>query len=226
MRRINPKIKTHPTRTELIADAMLSAQAECSNHGHSFMVERYEKKGAELMIPAPGSTEVALGEAVPLPVVFTDGDSYDYSMDLTVDHIVDTLQNPDAVAVDASMSRTTILHKAGALEIGVDMAATIKARNSMEKALAHQLAVCHVKSLELMTKASDYPPGKEDLQVKLLNVACRMMSVYQQGMDTLTRTRNSGKQTIVVKQVHVSGGQNVIADNVTTTRGGGEHGGE
>lgn len=221
MRRINPKDKDRPTRTELIADAMLNAQAETCNHGHSFIVDSYERKGAELMIPAAGSTEIMAGEAVPLPVVFRDDDNYDYSMDLTVDHVIDTLQNPDAVAVDASMTRTTILHKAGALEIGVDMAATIKARNSMEKALAHQMATCHVKAMDLMTRAADFPRGREDLEIKMLNVAARLMTVYQQGMETIVKTRNSGKQTIVVKKINIAGGQNVITDTVT---GGGRHG--
>jgi hypothetical protein len=51
------------------------------------------------------------------------------------------------------------------------------------------------------------------------------MDVYQKGFDTLIRTRNAGRQIITVKQVHVTGGQNVIADNVTTggvTRGRGD----
>jgi len=80
--------------------------------------------------------------------------------------------------------------------------------------------------MECMTKAANFPKGREDLEIKMLNVACRMMSVYQQGMETLAKTRNGGKQTIVVKQVQVNGGQNVIADNVTTRGKGGHHGGE
>lgn len=47
-------------------------------------------------------------------------------------------------------------------------------------------------------------------------LAARLMEVYQKGMETLTKTRTAGKQTITVKQVHVTGGQNVIADKVTT----------
>lgn len=54
-----------------------------------------------------------------------------------------------------------------------------------------------------MLKAANFPKGREDLEIKMLNVACRMMSTYQSGMETLARTRNGGKQTIVVKQVHV-----------------------
>ena len=53
-------------------------------------------------------------------------------------------------------------------------------------------------------------------QLKQIGVAAKFMDVFQKGYDTLIRTRNAGKQTIVVKQVHVTGGQNVIADNVTT----------
>lgn len=49
-----------------------------------------------------------------------------------------------------------------------------------------------------------------------MNLAARLIDVYQKGFDTLTRTRTAGKQTITVKQVHVTGDQNIISDQVTT----------
>lgn len=225
MNRITPRGKK-PTRTEQAADALLSAQAEASNSGHACIVAMHEKNHADLMKPVEGSTEIILGEVVPLPAVWKDDDDFDYTEALAIDVVRDTLlQNPDTVAIDASMERTRILHKAGALEIGIDAAHSIQARNSLEKMLAHQMAVCHSKAMEIMTTAADYPKGREDLEIKRLNLAARLMDTYQKGMDTLTRTRNAGKQTITVKQVHVTGGQNVIADNVTT-KGGGYRGGE
>ena len=63
----------------------------------------------------------------------------------------------------------------------------------------------------------------EALMIKKGNLAARLMDVYQKGFDTLTRSRTAGKQTITVKQVHVTGGQNIIADKLTTRghKGGG-----
>ena len=57
-----------------------------------------------------------------------------------------------------------------------------------------------------------------------MNLAARLIDVYQKGFDTLTRTRTAGKQTITVKQVHVTGDQNIISDQVTTggLKGGGQ----
>ncbi len=160
-----------------------------------------------------------------MPYVYQNEDDYDVSEAMAVDHIRDTLlQDPGATAIDASLERTTILHHAGALEIGMDAVESIQAKNSIEKMLVHQMSVCHIKAMEIMTKAAEFPRGREDLEIKMLNVAARLMDTYQKGLVTLTKTRNAGKQTITVKQVHVNGGQNVIADNVTTK--GGSHEGE
>lgn len=224
MNRINPR-KSKPTRTEQSLDALLCGQAECSNHGISSLVTMHEREHKALLIPAEG-TDVVMGEAVPPPYTYASDDDYVVADAIATDVIRDTLlqSNIDAVAIDASMERTTMLHHAGALELGLDLSQSIQAKNSMEKLFAHQMAVLHAKAMECMTKAADFPPGREDLEIKMLNVACRMMDSYQKGMETLGKIRNGGKQTIVVKQVHVSGGQAVIADNIT--RGGGRNGGE
>ena len=216
--------RSRPTRTEKAANALLSAQAEASNIGRSSLVDMYQREYEQHLNPAEGSTEIVLGEAVPMPYQYTNDDDYNVSEAMALDHVIDTLTqpNPNAIHLDASAERTTILHNAGALEIGIDAAESIGAKNSLEKMLAHQMAVCHVKAMSMMTKAENFPRGREDLEIKMLNVAARMMDTFQKGMETLNKTRNGGKQTIVVKQVHVSGGQNVIADKITGR--GGKHG--
>ena len=77
--------------------------------------------------------------------------------------------------------------------------------------------------MELLSGLSDrealnlgYSQNAELVMIKRTNLAARLMEVFQNGMETLTRTRTAGKQTITVTQVHVTGGQNVIADSVTT----------
>jgi hypothetical protein len=134
--------------------------------------------------------------------------------------IKNTLLNPDTPASDASLRRTDLLHNAGALEVGIDAANTIQAQNSIEKMLVHEMSACHIKAMELMGETVNLSHSRDhseiELQLKKIAVAAKLMDVFQKGMDTLSRTRNGGRQTITVKQVHVSGGQNVIADRVQT----------
>ena len=213
MERIRPRGKK-TTRTEQAVDAALCAQVEACTTGRSFILNMHEKEHLKYMEPAEGSTEIVMGEAVPVPTV---DDS------IAIDIIHDTLESPDSIGIDASRERTELLYKAQVLELGIDAANSVQAKNSLEKMLVHQMATCHMKSMEIFSQVAEMPRGREDLSVKMLNVAARMMVVYQQGMETLTKTRNNGKQTITVKKIQVTGGQNVIADNVNTKGG---HGGE
>ena len=216
MRRIKAK-GNKPTRTENAINALQCFQAELSNVRQTPIADMYYREYENQLIPAEGSTDVIMGEVLPLSYEYTTEDDYNACDAVSTDVIRDTLQqDPDTVAVDASMNRTRLLHDAGALEVGLDLATTIGAKNSMEKLLSHQMAVCHMKAMEIMGKPDhDYPKGREDLQVKMMNIAVRLMDSYQSGMITLSKVRNAGKQqTITVKQIRVEGGQNVFADNV------------
>ena len=170
------------------------------------MVGYFNEQTDALMQPE-GVPVVAYGEVLP-------------EADTTAAFVIkDTLLDPDSPSVDASTERTELLLAAGALEIGIDAASSIQAQNSIERMLAHQMALCHVNGMRLMTEAMDLYPGDsvaQSLQIKRMNLAARLMDCYQKAFDTLTKSRTAGRQTIVVKQVHVTGGQNVIADKVTT----------
>lgn len=193
------------SRTQRALESQTEAQTQSLNErGH--MVAYYNKKTDDLMQPESLPT-VNHGEVVPC----------EESTAMSI--IKDTLEDPDSPAVDASTERTSLLLDAGALEMGIDAANSIQAGNSLEKMLAHQMAVCHANSMRLMTEAMQTSPlnqNVEHLMVKKMNLAARLMDVYQKGFDTLTKSRTAGKQTIIVKQVQVNGGQNVIADKVTT----------
>jgi hypothetical protein len=52
-------------------------------------------------------------------------------------------ERPDMIALDASQKRLELADAAGALELGIDFATSVQAGNSLEKALAHQLAAAH-----------------------------------------------------------------------------------
>ena len=177
------------------------------NRGYPWLVPMYERQAAGLMVPeAP--PEISCGEVLPALLEENNWCS----------NIRDTLTNPDTPAVDSSITRTDLLERAGSLDAGIDAATSIGARNSLEKMLAHQLAVCHTKALNLMAESANHAYGHEAqaLQLKKITVAAKLIDTYQKGYDTLIRSRNIGKQTITVKQVHVSGVQNVITDNVST----------
>src|SRR4051812_10782873 len=59
------------------------------------------------------------------------------------------------LAIDASRQRMELAGKAKVLELGLDAAATIKATNSREKMLAHQMAAAHTAAMEAQANALD-----------------------------------------------------------------------
>ena len=65
-----------------------------------------------------------------------------------MDPFIDTVrERPDMLAIDASRWRMELASKADVLTLGVDAAATIKAENSLEKMLAHQMAAAHAAAM-------------------------------------------------------------------------------
>ena len=170
---------------------------------HEGYADESAGKAAKLMqlaeIPA-----MALGEAVPTQ---RSG-------------LVDTLKLPDVAALDASAHRLALLDRLGndCAAMALDAAASIKAENSLEKMLAHQLAVAHKAALEMTDKATFMQDITD--KTRMLNLACRMMETYQRGLLTLHRLRSNGEQKITVHYVSVAdGGQAIIGD---VNQGGGE----
>ena len=125
----------------------------------------------------------------------------------------DTMAVPDLAAVEASLDRSRLLLDYGidAVAMALDASASIKAENSLERMLAHQLAVAHKVAIEQVRQAHCLRLPNEE--TKRLNAAARLMSVYQQGLLTLKKLRQGGQQKITVQYVNVSeGGQAVIGN--------------
>ena len=99
-----------------------------------------------------------------------------------------------------------------ALAMGLDASASIKAENSLERMLAHQLAVTHKMAIEQMSRA--HGACMPEIEIKRLNVATRLMSVYQQGLLTLKKLRQ-GQQKITVQYVNVAEGGQAVIGNIT-----------
>ncbi|MEI7606183.1 MAG: hypothetical protein WCJ64_02240 [Rhodospirillaceae bacterium] len=145
----------------------------------------------------------------------------------------DTVAAPDLTTAVASRTRVELAAEAGALELAVDAAATIDAKNSLERMLAHQVAACHSSAMKLIGKAEKELARSDKLNeqyrhnsvltaTRLFGVATRLMSTCQGAAETIQKLRTGGKQTVTVQHVQVNdGGQAVVAGNLTRGRGDG-----
>lgn len=148
-----------------------------------------------------------------------------------------TVEDPDGVTVDASRDRLDLTADAHCLALAADAAETIRAENSLEKMLAHQMAAAHAASMRLIGRAEDELHGASLLgsharhegqlsATRLLNTAARLMTSFQDGMMALHKMRRGGRQVVTVQHVQVSdGGQAVVAGIVESSGRGYEGGG-
>jgi hypothetical protein len=60
-----------------------------------------------------------------------------------------TVANPDYVAIDASRHRLELASRTGALEMGLDLADTVEASNSVERMISHQMAATHRATMHM-----------------------------------------------------------------------------
>lgn len=136
-------------------------------------------------------------------------------------------EGADRIAEDASLARTDLLMQPSfnSVAMGIDAAQSIAAANSLEKMLAHQMAVAHEASMRLMNQALRYEARRDSVETcRLANTAARLMSVFQDGMLTLQRLRSGGNQTVTVQHVNVQSGAQAVIGNVGT--GGHRRGGD
>ncbi len=140
---------------------------------HEEEAQVYADKSAALFGEQVSPNMMAGGEAIPaMP-----------------SRIANTLAAPDVVALDASAHRLKLLDRMGldCAAMALDAADSIEASNSLEKMLAHQLAVAHKAALQIVDKAT----FQQDVgdKARLMNLSARMMETYQKGLLTLDRIR-------------------------------------
>lgn len=210
------------TRKPKIGSRLLAAariRAEDMGASSSFS-DRLE---AEARAPLPaGTRRAAGGELLP---------SEDFISD-ALPALLDTLANPDAVGADASRNRFDLLQQAGSLEVAIDAAGTVQARDSLERMLAHQLGTTHVLSMkvaavmgQMLEGAMVYadPAKKQAACVEVARLAgtvSRLNNSFQAGMLTLQRVRSGGRQVVVVQHNHINeGAQAVVAGTVARGEG-------
>ena len=128
-------------------------------------------------------------------------------------------EGADRIAEDASLRRTDLLMQPSfnAVALGIDAAESIGADNSLEKMLAHQMAVAHEATMRLMDQALSSEARQEGIEAcRLANTAARLMSVFQGGLLTLQRLRSGGTQTVTVQHVNIQPGAQAVIGNVET----------
>jgi hypothetical protein len=150
---------------------------------------------AEAFLPQTGVALLAGGEVIP-----------QHSQEL-----VDTLAAPNVVALDASAHRLDLVTRLGTdvAAMALDAADTMLANNSLEKMLAHQMAVLHSSAMTYAGQAA--LAQDQGRAVSMMNLALRSMETFQKGLVTIKRLRGTGEQRITIQHVNVGeGGRAVI----------------
>jgi hypothetical protein len=142
--------------------------------------------------------------------------------------MLDVLDNPKSINVEASEQRLEAAIKAGVVPMALDAADSAQSTNSFETMICHQAAIAHKVAMEFGAKALDEAVPTIE-RVRLANAAGLMMRTFQEGLLALVKTRNGGKQTVVVQYVQTvvaDGGRAVVAGVVTPRDPGGDAEGE
>ena len=196
------------------------------------MAPLYENRADELLMLA-GPPDIGPGGEVVLTHSAPECAASEHVPTESRFAIRDTLaQGANRIAEDASIRRADLLLQPSfdALALGIDAAESIGAANSLEKMLAHQMAVAHEAALRLINRALSYDAGGREMRVgdsveacRLSNAAARLMSAFNDGVATLHRLRTGGNQTVTVQHVTVAPGGQAVIGNVQT--GGPKRGG-
>ncbi|MCL4678108.1 MAG: hypothetical protein KJ017_05870 [Alphaproteobacteria bacterium] len=129
-------------------------------------------------------------------------------------------EKADRINVDASLDRMELVHKNGVLNMALDTAEALGAKNGAEQMLAHQMAAVHRMSLDLMAEAGNTRDPIE--KCRLLNTSARLMETYQKGLLTINRLKTGGQQTVTVQHVQVSDGGQAVINGSVGARGRGQ----
>jgi hypothetical protein len=125
-------------------------------------------------------------------------------------HMRETLQDPTSLNVAASLERLDLANDAGVFAAATDAAESMQAGNSLERMLAHQMALAHKLVMKIGAQAANQQNTLE--QARLVNSCTRLIRTYQSGMLAFQRIRGGGRQIVTVQHVTVTdGGQAVVA---------------
>jgi hypothetical protein len=87
--------------------------------------------------------------------------------------------------------------------MAIEASESVKAKNSIQRMQAHQLALAHKYAMELMADASKQ--RDPIIKVKLVNCCARLMEAYSKGALALQRLQQGASQIVQVQHVQVHG---------------------
>jgi hypothetical protein len=122
-------------------------------------------------------------------------------------------RKPDAITAEASQDRLSLIERAGAHNLALDLVQDTKPRNSRERLLAHAEATMHALGMKLVEKALEQADAVEI--PRLSNAACKCFSTAQEAALAVAKLRAGSRQTVEVRHVHVAPGGQAIVGNVT-----------
>ena len=115
----------------------------------------------------------------------------------------EALKDPNKVELNASIDRVEMLKDMNLLDLGLSTAHDVKATNSVQQMLAHQLSAAHKFAMDSFKDSERY--NDPIIKVKFGNLAVRLMEAYSRGALTLQRLQNGNTQTVKVQHVNVEG---------------------
>jgi hypothetical protein len=223
-------IRAAATAEELRAGA--DDEERAGDHTGAFLDRRIagrEEERAVQLATVPGELLAGIGGEVAAKIP--------NPLDGLAQCFTNTLDNPSSTGAAASFARMEQALQFGdaTLAQALDASETLGASNSLEKMMAHQLAVLHHVTMKLTHDGLDHlrkgkaAPYIDQMQAnnaegcRLLGAAFRSSAAYQGGLATLARIRQGGKQSVTVTHQHVQvndGGQAVVAGSVGAGGGG------
>ena len=113
------------------------------------------------------------------------------------------LKEPDLLDVEVTIQRTQLADRAGVFEMAIEASESVRAKNSIQRMQAHQLALAHKYAMDLMVDASKQ--RDPIIKVKLINCSARLMEAYSKGALALQRLQQGASQIVQVQHVQVPG---------------------
>ena len=113
------------------------------------------------------------------------------------------LKEPDLLDVEVTIQRTQLADRAGVFEMAIEASESVRAKNSIQRMQAHQLALAHKYAMDLMADASKQ--RDPIIKVKLINCSARLMEAYSKGALALQRLQQGVNQIVQVQHVQVNG---------------------
>ena len=114
-----------------------------------------------------------------------------------------TLQRADLLNLEASVQRSSLIERAGVLELGVETAKDTRAQGSVQKMISHQMAAAHKRAMNLLAESQE---AKDvDVACKKARTAAKMMDAFSRAALTLQRLQTGASQVVQVQHVQVNG---------------------